>query len=501
MLDQIKKSIETFPERNSFFIREKYYSYHDLGKAISRIKSQIKEKVSSEEKLIGFLMYDDFETYASAISILFTKYGFVPINPENPIDRNSSIIDQAGIKTIWSSENDENIIGLCRKNGINFINTKEIPESDFNISLPEVKEEDLAYLLFTSGSTGIPKGVPLTRKNLYSFMDAFFALGYKINEEDRVLQMFDMSFDLSLMSYLAPLCKGACVYTVPSKGIRANNVYAILDEQEITIAMLVPSVIGYLRPYFEDIKFEKMRYNLFCGEALYEDVVLEWAKCVPNALVQNVYGPTEATIFCLTYDIQREPGKNKSYNGIACIGKPMKNMGAIVVDETLKPVAKGVKGELCLTGFQMTDGYWKNPEKSKEAFFNLEDKGEIRRFYRTGDIAFLDDDDDFMFGGRLDHQIKIQGFRVELSEIEHHAREFAKGSNIVCVASDNKGKANMKIYLFVENFEGNTEDINDYLVSKIPKYMIPSSIQNLPSFPLNVNGKIDRNALLKMAEH
>jgi acyl-coenzyme A synthetase/AMP-(fatty) acid ligase len=102
-----------------------------------------------------------------------------------------------------------------------------------------------------------------------------------------------------------------------------------------------------------------------------------------------------------------------------------------------------------------------------------------------------------MFGGRLDHQIKIQGFRVELSEIEHYAREFTKISNIAAVSSDSAGTGNVKIHLFVENFEGKTEDINNYLETKVPKYMIPSTIQNLPVFPLNVNGKIDRKALLK----
>ena len=501
MLDQIKKSIEIFPERNSFFIQGKFYSYKDLEIAISKIRFQVEQNSSSLDRLIGFLTYDDFETYASALSILFTKFGFVPINPENPIDRNASILDQADIKIVLASQNDEKIISLCNERGINFINTTNIPEVESNISLPDEFENDIAYLLFTSGSTGIPKGVPLSRKNLFSFMDAFWQLGYRMNEEDKVLQMFDMTFDLSLMSYLAPLCRGACVYTISPGGIKYASVYTILEEQEITVALMVPSIIAYLRPYFEEIKLPKMKHSMFCGEALYEDVVLEWARCVPNALVQNVYGPTEATIFCLTYDIKKDQFKNKSYNGITCIGKPMINMGAIVVDENLKPVPKSQKGELCLTGFQMTGGYWKNPEKNKEAFFTLELGGELKTYYRTGDIAFLDEDDDFMFCGRLDHQIKIQGFRVELSEIEHHVREFTKISNIAAVASNSAETGSVKIHLFVENYEGKTEDINSYLETKVPKYMIPSTIHNLSVFPLNVNGKIDRKALLRNIEN
>jgi len=122
------------------------------------------------------------------------------------------------------------------------------------------------------------------------------------------------------------------------------------------------------------------------------------------------------------------------------------------------------------------------------------------RYYRTGDISYLDEDSDFMFAGRLDHQIKIQGFRVELSEIEHHAREFTKISNIAAVASDLAGTGNVKIILFIEDFNGNVIDVSSYIETKVPKYMVPSEIHSIKTFPLNVNGKIDRKALLKSVQ-
>ena len=495
MLDQIQASVEKFPQRNSFFIRNTFFSYRDLGETISKIRRAIEQHASPAEQLIGFLTYDDFETYCSALGMLFTKFGFVPIDPANPLDRNISIIEQAEIRTLLSSVNDADIQAYCAAQGIRFINTSVLPNAPIDLPLPKVVASDLAYLLFTSGSTGIPKGVPLSRQNLYEFMNAFFALGYDLNEQDRVLQMFDMTFDLSLMSYLAPLCRGACVYTVPPGGIKYSDVYTLLDEQRITVALMVPSIIAHLRPYLAEIRLEDMKYSMFCGEALYADVALEWMKCVPNARVQNVYGPTEATIFCLTYDLDRD-GAKKTFNGIVCIGKPMENMDAIVVDEDCKPVRAGEKGELCLTGFQLTDGYWKNPGKNREAFFTLHEQGVESRYYRTGDIAFVDEEGDFLFGGRLDHQIKIQGFRVELSEIEHHAREFAKTSNVAAVASDGAGTGNVRIYLFVENYAGAVEEIARYLETKVPKYMLPSAIHSVATFPLNVNGKLDRKALL-----
>jgi amino acid adenylation domain-containing protein len=499
MLAQIKGSIEKFQHRDAFFIRNTFFSYNDLAQTISKIRTAIERHASSSERMIGFLTYDDFETYCSAVAILFTKFAFVPIDPANPLDRNVSIIEQAEIRTLLSSVNDEKIRTYCASQGVQFMNTSTLQNSEVNLSLPRLREDDIAYLLFTSGSTGLPKGVPLSRRNLDEFIKAFFALGYEINEHDRVLQMFDLTFDLSLMSYLVPLCRGACVYTVPPGGIKYAGVYTLLEEHRITVALMVPSILAHLRPYLEEIRLDDMRYSMFCGEALYADVALDWMRCVPNARVQNVYGPTEATIFCLTYDMDRRGG-TKNCNGIVCIGKPMDNMEAIVVDEKLKPVGRGEKGELCLTGFQLTDGYWKNPEKNREAFFALVEDGIERKYYRTGDIAFVDEEGDFMFGGRLDHQVKIQGFRVELSEIEHHARDFARTSNVAAVASDASDSGHVMIHLFIENFPGKVDDVGRYLETKVPRYMIPSEIHNISMFPLNVNGKIDRRALLKLVK-
>jgi D-alanine--poly(phosphoribitol) ligase subunit 1 len=499
MLREIRDAIEKFQQRPAFFIQNTSFSYADVARTASKIKKAVEQQATSSERMIGFLTYDDFESYCSAVAILFTRFGFVPINPENPIDRNASVIGQAEIRTILSSRRDPKLESHCEQQGIRLIDTSALDGCEIDLAVPNVQGDDIAYLLFTSGSTGVPKGVPLSRQNLYEFMNAFFALGYDMDETDRVLQMFDMTFDLSLMSYLAPLCRGACVYTVPPGGIKYASVYTVLEEQKISVALMVPSIITHLRPYFDEIRLDEMKYSLFCGEALYEDVAREWMNCVPHARVQNVYGPTEATIFCLTYDMSRK-GNGKSFNGIVCIGRPMENMGAIVVDESLRPVKAGEKGELCLTGLQLTNGYWKNPERNKEAFFTLDDGGVERRYYRTGDVAFRDTEGDFMFGGRLDQQVKIQGFRVELSEIEHHVREFTGAANVAAVADDSGGVGNIVIHLVVA---GNSVDVNaisKYLEMKVPKYMIPAAIHKLDALPLNVNGKTDRKALLRMVK-
>jgi len=494
MLEKIKSSYEKFQDRNAFFIDGIGYTYKQFAEITSKIRSVLENEHRASEEVIGVIESNDIETYCSIYACLFAGKAFVPINPENPLDRNLDILQQTEIKTVLSAQSNDKITAISIKSGVNIIYAKDLPNTEINLSINNSADSKIAYILFTSGSTGVPKGVPLTRKNLFSFIEAFFALGYHVDETDRFLQMFDLTFDLSLMCYIAPLCIGACVYTIPSEGIKYTHIYNIMEEEQITFALMVPSILAYLRPYFEEIRFEKVKYSLFCGEALYEDIAREWQKCIPSGLIQNVYGPTEATIFCLTYDLSKDHNKIKSVNGIVCIGKPMLNMDAIVVDENNKLLSNGEKGELCLAGNQLTRGYWKNPQKNKEAFFTLTIHGIEKTFYRTGDIAYQDDDGDFMFSGRIDNQVKIQGFRVELSEIEHHARGFTQQNQVAAIAYKNK-IGNQQIHLFVEDYKGKINDFENYLKAKLPQYMVPTSISSVQLFPLNVNGKVDRKAL------
>jgi D-alanine--poly(phosphoribitol) ligase subunit 1 len=489
MFENIVGAFNLFSQKNAFCINKNYYSYSDTGLRIKGIQEVI-QKFDSQN--IAVVVYDDIETYCSVLAILFAGKTYIPVHPNNPAERNNKIIEQADISVVLTSAKEKVTSVITITENINIVDSQLISGETHQLLVPKISGEQNAYILFTSGSTGVPKGVPIRVKNLESFVNAFFSLGYALDENDRFLQMFDLTFDLSVMSFLIPLTLGACVYTVPAGDIKFTSAYTIIEDYEITFALMVPSILSFLHNYFDEISFPKMKYSLFCGEALFTDLTKGWANCVPNALVQNVYGPTEATIFCLTYDWKRnEP--NKDHNGILCIGKPMKDVLAIVVDEHLNNVQKYATGELCLSGGQLTSGYIKNPEKNKEAFFCKTINGTEHVFYRTGDICFIDDVGDFMFCGRLDNQIKIQGFRVELNEIEHHAREFLKSANVVAVSSQNEND-NTLIHLFIEDSD-KTEELKMYLKTRMPAYMIPSEIRCLQNFPLNVNGKIDRKAI------
>ena len=202
--------------------------------------------------------------------------------------------------------------------------------------------------MFTSGSTGLPKGVPITYKNLHAFLASYVALGFSINASDRFLQMFEFTFDVSIASFLVPLLYGACVYTVPATGVKYINVIKTLRDKQITVACLVPSIITYMKPYFDKINLPAVKYCILTAEASNVHDITKWKTCIPNSEIYNLYGPTEATIWCTAYKL--DTSAPKSYNDMMAIGKPLQQVKAIIIDEAGNLVSNNTKGQLCIAG-------------------------------------------------------------------------------------------------------------------------------------------------------
>lgn len=485
--------VQRFPDRNALFIADTFYSYHSLFERVTAIRMLIREEDSSKDvsQVWAIALHDDLDTYACVWALWLEGKAYVGLHPNQPVERSLGIIRQVGTKHILDSVSDS----MFANSGYCVHDTNKASCHVQRLDIQSAEPNDLAYMIFTSGSTGTPKGACLSRHNLGTFVRAMKDV-YAMDETDRCLQCFDLTFDLSVMSFVLPLTVGACAYTVPYNVVKYICVAQLLEEQQLTFSMMTPSVILYLQPYFKELHFPAMRCSLFAGEALTEDLALGWAKCLPNAMIVNSYGPTETTIIMSSYLVNRS-GNNLSHNGILSLGKDMWDTETIIVDENDQIIPKPDSdspseiGELCMTGGQVMPGYCNNPTKNAEVFFFKNAK----RFYRSGDMGYYAPDGNMMFSSRKDFQVKIQGFRIELGEIEHHARSFFHAEKKVLAMAFTNSEHLTEVALFVEAAQQDATPLVEYLRAKMPPYMIPTRILFIEEFPLNKNVKIDRTAL------
>ncbi len=452
------------------------------------------------------------------LGILFRGDGYVPLNPTFPTDRTRSMLERSGCRAIVVDENAEKqivevVTGIETPLLIIFPERTDV--SELKAALPnhqvlgthdlesakewtpaDVDPNGIAYLLFTSGSTGIPKGVMVAHRNVNAFLDAM-AERYAVTPDDRLSQTFELTFDLSVFDlFLAWECGArVCIPTQAQKMLPAKYI----QDSEITIWFSVPStavMMSKLR-MLKPGTYPSLRWSLFCGEALPAEIVERFVEAAPNSTAENLYGPTELTIACTLYrwDTKRSPGECEL--GLVPIGDPYPGMEVLVVDEDLQPVAEGETGELLMTGLQLTPGYWRDAERTNAAY--TVPPGEDRLFYRTGDrVRRCQGKSPMVYLGRLDNQIKIQGYRVELGEVESAMRDIAAAEVAIAVGWPVTAAGADSIVVFISNADADLGEIQKLGKARLPSYMAPRQVRHVDSFPLNSNGKVDRKALLAL---
>jgi len=466
------------------------YTYGDLSGLSAAIATTLWQHNVRRGDRVGIFAESSVQTYASILAILSCGAAYVPLRTDNPVARNLDILSDAGIRLVLHTDAEAAASALAAGTGCEAVQTRNIAPIADRLNTIRHRPTDLCYLLFTSGSTGKPKGVPIYATSLSAFLDMILESGrYAFTPQDRFLQMFDLAFDPSIFAFLVPLSVGASFYPLPRKSITYLEVADVLETQQISVAMMVPSVINYLKPYFGELELPHVRYSLFCGEALRHDTLSAWAACVPHAKIENLYGPTEATIVCLRYEWQRGEPPHPQGKGIVPIGTPMEGVQAFIhADDSAADT-----GELCLIGDLVTTSYWNDPSKTAAAF-GTNEAGQ--RFYRTGDLCRRDQAGNVLYLGRIDSQVKVDGHRIELEDIEFHARAIDNGDREVAAVVHSSEPGRHVIVLFVEGEDVDAPRLCDHLRTRLPGYMIPREIVPVGRFPLNSNGKIDRAALV-----
>jgi amino acid adenylation domain-containing protein len=520
--DGFLRSAADFPQRPALEVEGRSFTYAELKDRATALAQVLSAGTPSEgPALTAVFAHRSLTAFVGVLGALLRGHGYVPLNPRLPAARNATMLAIAGCRAVVVDSSaaaqlegvladvdrdlllvfpDESDVEEERRRwpGHTVVGARELEAAAGTWQPAGVDEDGLAYLLFTSGSTGVPKAVMVSHDNVLHFVDRMLDR-FGITHEDRLSQTFDMTFDVSVFDMFVGWDRGACV-CCPSADtvVKPGN---FIRESELTVWFSVPSIallmkrFGMLRP---DL-YPRLRWSLFAGEPLPTEVARLWSEAAPNSVVENLYGPTEVTVICTGYrwDPQRSP--EESEFGVVPIGWPLPGLDALVADQDLREVPEGAEGELLVAGPQVTRGYLNEPERTAAAF--VVPPGRRQLFYRTGDLVRNPrEGGPITYLGRIDHQVKINGVRVELGEIEAHLRTASGVEEVVALGWPRSESSALAITAFVCAAGLDTDAIRARMASQLPEYMIPRTIHLIPELPLNTNGKIDRKALLAILE-
>ena len=522
LMQGFMRSLERVPDRPALHVNGETFTYEALGRIAGAVAATITQSDQGSNALVTLLAHRSLAAYAGTLGILASGRGYVPINPKLPRERQLSILNESrsrimlagkearrvlqdlapkltGAYTILLFDADEEEEG-SREAGPHRILRVGTPTQAPEFVRHSVQGSDpIAYLLFTSGSTGVPKGVPVRDRNVLAYL-AHIARRYGPIETDRFSQSFDLSFDLSVHDLFVCWAAGACLYSIPEQAVMAPAKF--IRDHEITMWFSVPSVVGVMSKLgmLKPGGFPSLRGSLFCGEPLPCSYAAAWQQAAPNSFVENLYGPTETTIAITRYTWDPAHSSEACEMGIVPIGFPFDDQSVCVVDADLQPVERGGRGELCLSGSQVTGGYWNNSKNTDRQFVSLPGSGNTV-WYRTGDLVKQNQDGCLRYLGRIDNQVKIRGYRVELQEIDQVLRRAADAEQVVALPWPVTEGVVEGVAAFVSGAaDPNVARIVSQCRESLPEYMVPKRIFFLDTLPVNIHGKTDRLKLRQMLE-
>ncbi|WP_092924701.1 D-alanine--poly(phosphoribitol) ligase subunit DltA [Romboutsia hominis] len=498
IIEGIKKYANT--DRIALKCNDESLSYKDLDKYSEAIALYLKE---IHEDNTPIVIYGNKENMIMACMIGALKSGraYVPLDISFPLDRVYDVTGEIKPKVVFNFS-EVNLEGL---NVVNENELKEIIKKYENKEIDKsnwVKDDENAYILFTSGSTGKPKGVQISSNNLDSFVDWISPYLNIDGSEKVIMNQAAYSFDLSVTSIYPGLVHGATLFSLTKKVLADyKELFRQFGESDMAVWVSTPSFAGVCvtEKSFNSEMLPKLESMIFIGEALPKSLTKELLERFENTRVINGYGPTEATVGVSVNDMTMELVEDEKS---LPVGFPMENCKIKIIDEEGNELSEGEKGEIVIIGPSVSKGYFNNEEKTNEVFYFDEIDGVKHRAYKTGDIGYLLDGRIYYYG-RKDFQIKLNGFRIEIEDIENNLRkvENIKNAVVIPVYKDEKiayltGIVQLKEKNSLSNLK-NGMIIKKELGKYIPSYMIPRNIKVIDEFPTNINGKIDRKKLME----
>lgn len=479
-------------------------TYREMGATVSRLAACLSR--NGRPRRVGILATRSVEAYAGILAAGLAGAAYVPINLKWPESRIVALLEVLELDALVTDANGARLLtpavlkaapGLVivpdqtspveARPDQAILRLSDIHDTPLPAPMP-VAAGDLAYIIFTSGTTGMPKGVMISAGALRNYLEESRPWT-GLAPEDRLAETCDVTFDLTVHNLFLAAEAGASLHILSALEMMAPGRF--VRARGITVWMSVPTLIAMMRNNgaLKTGVFPSLRLSIFCGEPLPIAAAEAWAAAAPNGVIDNIYGPTEATVICLRQRLTNPPVTTPG-RGIVAIGTPYASMTVAILDADLRPLPDDQPGEIALSGPQLAIGYLNATAEQSSRFREIDGIG----WYLTGDLGIRDADGAYHHLGRTDNQVKVKGVRIELEEVEAHLRRAADSEIVAVVAWPIIDGAPQGLVGFCASAR-TTNAITSAMIETLPRYMVPSRIDILDTLPVNINGKIDRRAL------
>ncbi|MEI7707000.1 MAG: amino acid adenylation domain-containing protein [Chlorobium sp.] len=492
-------------------------TYAELSAKALSIAGALNE-CGAERETIGIVGQRTPSSYFGILGILFAGCNYVPINPKYNHQKLVAMLRAANVRYLVGDKKSLELLEpVISSSGIPSMQAVILPEGASSVGKRWIDEcvlqstpplghpvpselEGLAYILFTSGSTGVPKGVQVTNANLLAFLQSMEHI-YDLDPGFRASQTFDFSFDPSVSDMFYTWANGGTLCVLLEDELMLPSEYLV--REKITFWNSVPSIASFLYKmgHLSPGAFPELTHSMFCGEQFPKYLADIWRKAAPNSTIENLYGPTEATIYICRhkYDLTEE---NRNFrNSIIPIGRPFINHQIALIDENGQKVAPGGTGEIVYKGPQITIGYLNDPEKTANTFVSFDWDKTGGKWYRSGDLGFYNEDGNLECIGRKDSQIKLAGRRIEIGEIEAVLHRYPLTSNAVVVALRDANDVVTGCVAFITSMLSKEEEVHIRTdsVKYLDRIFFPKRLIYISDLPLTASGKVDRKKLESVA--